>query len=607
MSEQTRRDALRTLAAVGVASLAGCGDTSGSAGSSEEPPLPSRRDLWVTGAATAERTLLPHRASDAASRDRLELLLDGPYGIDEAGERVPYWLSLEEHEAGERYEAVLREGLRWSDPYGPMTAGDWAYYVRQIHQGVDNWAGSRLAAHWEGVEIEPLDDRRFELRLAERNVEFPESPALRRSFGPPRERIEPYVEERDREGLETDEAIAGLEYTGNLGPYAAASREAGERFLAERNDEYYMRRIETSEELWAEAPYFDRYEYRVFDDERARLQALRSGSITTTTVPPARFGDFATDDDRWFYRERREHVSTLAFNQRANGWEPLREPAVRRALSMAIGKERIAESVLEGYGEPIHTFQPAWSDWHAEFETPGIGENYSHRAAAMELDSALGADYGYDGATLVGPEGEPVELTFVHASDGRPTALAGFIQRELEHLGIAIDRRAVDFGTLLSSYVENEWIGNEGDASEEDGGDETDEEPSEDPEGPPWSAGEYNAGPRESTASDEPWDLLCGLGLNAYPHAPATTARYWLENGDMNFSGYVPEAALAELYERARTDEDREDALEELFATLAAERPADFLVSQDAIVGYHHSIAGPGEDVDWRIWYAGRR
>lgn len=590
MSEPTRREAIRVLAAAGMVSLAGCGDANGGEAGEAGAEPPRIAERWVTGTATAERTLLAHRVSDAASRSRLELVLDGPYAITDDGERFPYWLTLDELEAGERYEATLRDGVRWSDPYGPMTAEDWVYYVRGIHQGTDNWAGSRLAPHWEGADLEVVDDRSFVIELEEPHVEFPESPALRRSFCLPRTLIEPYVSEQDREGLETDETIVGLEYTGNLGPYTAESREDGRRFVAERNDDYYMRDVGADSELWAEAPYFETYEYRVYDDERARLQALRAGSVTTTTVPPARFEQFAGDDDRRFYRIPQDHVTTLAFNQRVNGWEPLREADVRRALSMAIGKERIAESVLRGYGEPIHTFQPAGSEWHAEFETPGIGEHYSHREAAMELESALGTDYGYDGATLLGPDGEPVELTFVHASDGnRPTALAEFIERELEHLGIAIDRQAVGLGTLIEEHVENDWLG-EGE--------------------PPWSAGEYNAGPREESASAEPWDLLCGLGLNAYPHAPTTTARYWLEDGDMNFSGHVPEANLAGLYERARSGADREEALREVFAALAAERPADFLVSQEAIVGYHHTITGPGESAgDWdrQTWRSSRR
>lgn len=599
MPEPTRRDAIRTLAATGIASFAGCAGNDGAAESNDEPELPSVSERWVTGATTAERTLLPHRASDMASRDRLALVLDGPYTLTDEGEQAPYWLSLEELEEGEQYEATLREGVRWSDPYGPMTAEDWEYYIRGVHQGTDNWAGSRLAPYWEGVDIEVTGDQTFEFRLEEPNVEFPRSPALRHSFCLPRTLIEPYVEEQDREGLEGDEIIRNLGYTGNLGPYTAEEREAGERFIAARNDDYYMRSAETDSELWAEAPYFETYEYRVYGSEQTRLQALRSGAVTTTTIPPQRFGQFATDDDRQFHREPQDHVTTLAFNQRENGWEPLREIEVRRALSMAIDKERIAGSVLNNYGETIHTFQPAHSEYHAEFDTPGIGENYSHREAAMELDDALGPGYGYDGATLLDPDGEPVELTFVHPSDGnRSTALAGFIERELEHLGIGIDRQAVSFETLLDSYVENEWIGGE------DG--ENREESAE----PPWSAGEYNAGPREESASAEPWDLLCGLQLNAYPHAPATTARYWLEDGDMNFVGYVPEADLPSLYAAARTSDDREEALEELFATLAAERPVDFLVSQDAIVGYHRSIVGP-EAVsggwDRQTWYAGRR
>ncbi|WP_122090813.1 ABC transporter substrate-binding protein [Halalkalicoccus subterraneus] len=595
MSEPTRREALRALTAAGVASLAGCAsDEEPSDPDETEPDAPTISDRWVTGTATPGRTLLGHRATDAASRERLSLVLDGPYRLGPDGERVPRWLTIEERDAGQRYEATLREGLRWSEPYGPMTAEDWVYYVRSIHQGLDNWAGSTLATHWEGIETEVLGDRRFEIVLEEPNVEFPNSPALRESLCLPRSLIEPYVEGQDREGLESDETIATLNYTGNLGPYTVESIESERRFIARRNDEYYMRRIEAGSDRWSRAPYFERYEYRVYGDEQARLQALRSGSVTTTTVPPARFDQFANDDDHRFYRIPRNRVTALMFNQRANGWEPLRQTGVRRALARVIDKDRIASSLFQGYAEAVSTFQPAHSEWHGNYEAPGGDGNASLRQASIELDDALGAEYGYDGATLLGPEGEPVELTFVHAgNEGRSTALASFLERELERLGIAIDRQAVPVGTLIDSYVTNGWNGEEE---------------------PAWTAGEYNAGPRTESASEEPWDLLCGLSLDAYPYAPATTGRYWLEDGDMNFSGYVPEGDLAALYDRARTGANRESALEEAFALLASERPADFLVSPEAIVGYHYSIVGPGQDADgpewdwdYQTWYSGRR
>lgn len=593
MPDRTRRRLLRSLGLAGAVGLAGCaGDDEPNHAETEENEPPSRSEQWITVTQTPVTTLVPHRAIDDASRARLDLVMDGAYAITPDRTLFPLWLDVEDLDGGQVYEATLREGLRWGDPYGRMTAADWVYHIREVHQGEDNWAGSWLAEAWAGAAVDRTGERSFEIELPEPNTQFPYEPALRESRCLPRELLEPYAEERDRDGLEDDDDLARLAYTGNLGPYTPERWERGERFVAARNDDYYMRNVENASTVWEGAPYFEEYEYRVLASERDRLQALRDGTATAAVVPPARLEQFRGNDRVSLYAVPEPTLTLLAYNQRANGWRPFRRREVRRACSMAVDKEALAEEVYDGFAEPIHTFQPPWSTWDGtELRPFGRQDAEEDEDVSALLEEALGEDFGYDDGRLLDAEGEPVTWTLVHPGEsGRTTSLASFLVRELERLGVGVETRRVGYERLLSEHLTNRWR-EEGD--------------------PPWEAGEYNAGPRGGTESAAEWDLLCGVGLNAYPLAPTATDRFWLERGSMNFSGYVPDAELTALYAEARaaTSESERDArLDGVFGALNEEQPANFLVARRTPVGYRRGIAGPRETLnyDWdrQTWYA---
>ncbi|MFC7222062.1 ABC transporter substrate-binding protein [Halalkalicoccus sp. GCM10025322] len=594
MPDRTRRGLLCSLGSAAAVALAGCTSDDGADRDRSEPEgseVPDRSERWVTATRTSATTLIPHRAVDEASADRLELVMDGAYAITADRELFPLWLDVESIDAS-TYEATLRDGLRWSDPYGRMTADDWVYYIRRIHQGRENWAGSRLAAAWAGVEVERTGELSFRITLPDPNAQFPYEPALRESWCLPRGLLEPYARERDREGLENDSDLTRLAYTGNLGPYTAERWDRGERFVAARNDGYYMRNVADLSPVWSEAPYFETYEYHVLASEQDRLQALRTASVTTTAVPPARIDQFRGNGSVSLYAVPQPTLTVLAYNQRANGWEPFRRAEVRRACSMAIDKQGVVEDVYDGFAEPVHTFQPPWSVWDgADLTAFGRQAAEEGEDAPTLLADALGDGYGYDGGRLLDGEGEPVTWTVVYVGEpGRTTALASFVVRELERLGVAIEPERVGYERLLTEYLATEWQG-------------TDD--------PPWEAGEYNAGPRERSPSATDWDLLCGVELNAYPLAPTSTDRFWLERGNMNFSGYVPDAELTALYAEARAatnGPERNERLDAVFGALNEEQPANFLVARRTPVGYRRGIVGPRETSnhgwDRQTWYA---
>ncbi|WP_233204178.1 ABC transporter substrate-binding protein [Halegenticoccus soli] len=356
----------------------------------------SPRGEYIHGETTDASTLNFVQISDEPSSLRVGLTMDGAYTVNSNMEVEPRWVEAINTEDKQTYEFKLRENLRWSDPYGQMTAEDWVYFITEVRQAEENWAGDTNRGDWfageEPIPVEQTGEFTFEVRLPEVDPDFPRKPIMWGAYCMPKELIEPYVEEQDGEGLNKDEEVRTLAYTGNLGPYKYESWERESRFRAVRNDDYYLREVEGYEN----APLFERYAYQVFSEESTQLSALETGEITQAELPSEKADKFKDMNNVNVTLSPTPYISVLAYNQRANGWEPFREPEVRRAFAYAINKKAIAEQINRGYVTPAHTYQPEWSDWfdNSKVTRTGVGDSHSYARAKQLIDEALD-DYEY--------------------------------------------------------------------------------------------------------------------------------------------------------------------------------------------------------------------
>jgi peptide/nickel transport system substrate-binding protein len=361
---------------------------------------------WITGSTTDAETLYFPEISDVPSGNRVGLTLDGAYSVDENNEIQPLWMDIEDTGDGTVYVCTLRENLQWGGDFGRMTAEDWVYQTENVHT-IDGGQShpwdedtppSTQTADWEQIEnIEATGDLEFQVELADVNPSFPLEPVFWGGYCAPKALYEKYVP--SAEDLRQSEEFAQLTFTGNLGPFEFERWDRSAEFVATRNDDYYMRaHADEMGEEWAEAPYVEQYTYRVISEQATRLEALRQGEITNTGVPPDRFQDFKDLGEVDVYQIPQPFLSILAYNQRANGWQPLRTREVRQALSMSIDKRRITEEIYRGLAEFTHTFQPRWSQWYDDSQvTPfGVGDSYDKAGARQMLAEHTGSDFGYE-------------------------------------------------------------------------------------------------------------------------------------------------------------------------------------------------------------------
>lgn len=584
LSMQTRRNVLSLLGISTIGSLSGCLGAQSDPAQDDNSPQSSSADRvvqgeWISGSPSDAETLLHHQISDSASGARVGLTMDGAYTITTEDEVFPLWLDLHTlDEEGQEFEAELRDNLHWSEPYGQMTADDWVYHIQEIHQSEENWVGSQAFDSWSGISVEQTGELTFRVLLSSPNVDFPLEPVLWGAYCYPKELIQPFVEDRDLEGIQQNEELNTLSYTGNLGPYTFERWDREAEFVAVRNDEYYMHSVSDVPNAWIDAPYFESYTYNVIPEESTRLGSLRTGEITATGIPFPRVSEFESIDSVELNQEPQPFLTILAYNQRMNGWEEFRTREVRQAISTAINKDVITEQILRGFADTTHTFQPQWSDWYDEANVMefGQGESYSHDQARELLEEHTSSGYGYENEELVDADGEQVELTFVFSEGSETTeTTAEWIGQELEGIGFAINFEMVSFDRMIQQYIFNTWQG-DGD--------------------PPWTAGPFNAGPREQTASENPWDLMYGIRFNTYPRSPAATDTFWTKEGSANYFGYEPEDDHLSAFREARAlagFDERFEIFSSIFGSISVDQPVNFVSMQEDIAGYQDNVVGP--------------
>jgi peptide/nickel transport system substrate-binding protein len=246
------------------------------------------------------------------------------------------------------------------------------------------------------------------------------------------------------------------------GPFVVTEYERGEFVRMERNPHW------TGPE-----PHIDEIIYRIFKNEDAMAEALKSGEI-----------DFAYIDSANIFNSLEgepnigTHVGTIpefdeigmntgsAYQPKEPGFEPhgdghpaLTDPVVRRAIRMAIDSEEVTERVHLGYALPGTSIVPPVSIEGARWE-PSEEERipFDPEGARQLLEEAGYVDTDGDGIREMPrgslEPGRPLELRhYTQTNDQNTIKAAPFIKGWLEDIGIGVDVTAMSSGRLGDELV----------------------------------------------------------------------------------------------------------------------------------------------------------
>jgi peptide/nickel transport system substrate-binding protein len=351
----------------------------------------------------------PRVGTDASSGRVAELMLMGLITKTPAGELIPdLALSWDLLDGGRRYRFHLRPGVRFHDGR-PLTAEDVAWTFNTMLDGTV--ASPKRGAFPQLERVTVVDPLTADFHLSSPYGALVVS--LTASMG-----IVPA-------GTMPEEFQANPV---GSGPFRLVERRP-DRVVLEAFDGYYGGR-----------PRLDRVIVREIADATVRALELRKGSVQllVNALPPDLVPRFAADPHFRVARSPGAYYTYLGMNLT----DPiLADVRVRRALAMAIDRERLVETLWRGLGVPTETMLPPWH-WARH-----------HGLAPIPHDPA-GARELLDRAGHPDPDGDgPLpRFTLVYKSTTDETYMlqAQIIQAMAAAAGIGIDIRTYEFATFYA-------------------------------------------------------------------------------------------------------------------------------------------------------------
>ena len=349
---------------------------------------PARAEtLLRVGAGGAFTSLDPHYHNLNPNNTVSEYLFSSLVALDGAYRPTPglaeSWTLVGET----TWEFRLRPGVLFHDGT-PFTADDVAFTFERIPTVLNSPASFNFAVKPIN-RLEIIDPLTVRMHTAEPQ---PLLPVLLGSV-----RI---VSRKHGEGAQTGDYNTGKAAIGT-GPYKLESAALGDRLVFRRNEAWFGPR-----------PAWDRVDYRVIANGASRTVALQAGDVDiieqvgTRDVAGLRARPGirieAAPGQRLIYlfadasREVSPFVTDLSGQKLAAN--PLRDPRVRRALSLAINRDGIRTQIMDGFAAPTGQLMPEGAVGY----DPTLKPDPFDLAQARKLLSEAGYPNGF-ALTLNGP------------------------------------------------------------------------------------------------------------------------------------------------------------------------------------------------------------
>ncbi len=444
----TRAAAAPTTAAAATAPAAGATTTTAAAPTTAAvpttAPAATAKPATTGGSAGVIRIPIteppqmdPGITSDSVSIEIIMHLFEGLVGQDVNGNIVPKVAEKWDISPdGLTYTFHLRDGPKWSDGK-PVTAQDfeWAWKRNINPKTASDYATSLYPVknaekiYNQGMDPDQLgvkatDDKTLVVTL-EKPAAYFLTLASTWTLMPLR---------RDTIEKNGDKWVEAANIITN-GPYLMKEWTHDQQIVLEANPNY-----------WGPKPQIQRAIFKIFPDgaEDQALAAYEAGELDTmgTTINiPAQQVDRVKSDPSLGYMTYDE--SATYFVVVNNRKEYLHDPRVRKALGMAIEREKVIKDIIKTPATPAYTLQP-----------PGIMGRNPDLWPKEDVNGAkkLLADAGF-------PDGKGMpELNYAYNTNEAHKAIAEYLQqRWKDTLGINVKLSNMDWKVFLQYRHTDDW------------------------------------------------------------------------------------------------------------------------------------------------------
>lgn len=209
------------------------------------------------------------------------------------------------------------------------------------------------------------------------------------------------------------------------GPFVLTDTTPGRMLEFERNDNFH-----------GTAPEASTLELHLVPDLNARMNLLRSGEVDIVSgLSGPAIVEVQGDANLNTFSAEESSVVTLQIGGQGNPDSPLSDERVRRALSIAIDRQAIVDTLLAGEGAPAPWFSFSRGlGWPGE----GSGEEFDYNP---DLAAELLAEAGY---------ADGFDVTLWAATQG--TDFADALVQNWSQIGVNVSLEAVDTAALLTEF-----------------------------------------------------------------------------------------------------------------------------------------------------------
>ena len=293
------------------------------------------------------------------------------------------WKAIDE----KTWEVKLRQGVTFHDG-SPFTADDVVFSFARVPTLL-NSPSSFIYATKPIVRIEIVDPATIRLITA---TPVPLMPYNLTGVA--------IVSKKHAEGMTTS-SFNSMQSAIGTGPYRVTAFTVGDEATFQRNESW-----------WGPKPHWDTVRYRLIADNAGRIATLRAGEADIIDQVPTRdVADLKTNPkvdiisiagQRLIYlapdatRPETPFVTDAA-GQPMRG-NPLRDPRIRRALSISINREGLKDRIMDGFAAPTGQLMPAGLSGYEPAIT--VDPYDPERAKKMLADAGYPSGFGI---TLHGP------------------------------------------------------------------------------------------------------------------------------------------------------------------------------------------------------------
>ena len=331
---------------------------------------------------------------------------------------------------GMKWTFHLRDGLKWSngDPItandfkaawvralDPKTSSEYAYMLYPIKNAEKFNTGKAKA---EDLGIKVIDDKTLEVELGTPTPYFDDLVTFK-TYSPLNEKF--FKEMGEKYFTEAKNTISS-------GPYVLKKWTHDSDMEFEKNPNYYDNA----------STKVDKIVYKFISDSGAALNAFKNGEIDFSEITTEQAKEFK--DSPKLIKKNDGSVSYIILNTKDKS-KVLSNAKVRKAISMAINRDELINTVLNGIGINPKTFTPG-----------GIGLNGLQKDFAEEVPTSL-PGYNVEEAKKLLAEGlkelgmdkvPTLDMVFNDNVDNK--VIAEYVQESLrKNLGIDLQLSALTF------------------------------------------------------------------------------------------------------------------------------------------------------------------